>query len=197
LRYARDPLDYARTEIARTQQAGKLVNLARNGDFSSSAAKSMDGAGQQWHNGAPPAGWSAWQRDDSKGTFAWDRETGAAGKGAARASRVAEGCFLQSYQVVPGERYAVRAACKVHGNGNAWLRVRWQTAEGRWTAETQDQLFYCQASPDNWRELFGVVEVPEGVGRLLILLSVGGQSTAEDVVWFDDLELYNLSVQKG
>ena len=193
LRYARDPLDYARTEIARAKQAGKLVNLARNGDFSSSTAKSMDGAEQKWHDGLPPAGWSAWQRDDSKGTFTWDRETGAAGKGAARASRVADGCFLQSYKVVPGERYAVRAACKVHGNGNAWLRVRWQTAEGRWTAETQDQLFYCEASPDNWRELFGVVEVPEGVGRLLILLGVGGQSTAEDVVWFDDVELYRLN----
>ena len=104
-----------------------------------------------------------------------------------------DGCFLQSYKVVPGERYAVRAACKVHGNGNAWLRVRWQTTEGRWTAETQDQLFYCEASPGNWRELFGVVEVPEGVGRLLILLSVGGQGTTEDVIWFDDVELYRLT----
>jgi hypothetical protein len=136
------------------------------------------------------AGWSAWQRDDSKGTFTWDRQGGAAGKGAARASRIADGCFLQSYKVAPGERYAVRATCKVHGAGNAWLRVRWQTAEGRWTAETQDQLCYCEASPDNWRELFGVVEVPEGVGRLLVLLGVGGQSTAEDVIWFDDVELY-------
>ena len=169
------------------------MNLARNGDFSSSTAKSMDGAEQKWHDGRPPAGWSAWQRDDSKGTFTWDREAGAAGKGAARASRVADGCFLQSYKVAPGERYAVRAACKVHGTGNAWLRVRWQTAEGRWTAEAQDRLFYCEASPDNWRELFGVVEVPEGVGRLLILLGVGGQSTAEDVVWFDDVELYRLA----
>ena len=193
LRYARDPLDYARTEIARAKQVGKLVNLARNGDFSSSTAKAMDGAEQRWHAGGPPAGWSAWQRDDSKGTFSWDRGTGAAGKGAARASRVADGCFLQSYKVDPGEHFAVRAACKVHGNGNAWLRVRWQTMEGRWTAESQDQLFFGETSPDNWRELFGVVEVPAGVGRLLILLGVGSQGTAEDVVWFDDVEIYGLT----
>jgi hypothetical protein len=193
LRYARDPLDLARTEMARMKEAGKLVNLARNGDFSSSTAKSMDGAQQPWHDGGPPAGWSAWQRDDSKGTFTWDREAGATGKGAARACRVADGCFLQSHKMAPGERYIVRATCKVHGTGNAWLRVRWQTAEGRWTAETQDQLLYAEPSPDNWRELVGVVEVPEGVGRLLILLGVGGQSTAEDVVWFDDVELYRLT----
>ncbi len=193
LRYARDPLDYARTEIARAKQVGKLVNLARNGDFSSSTAKAMDGAEQRWHAGGPPAGWSAWQRDDSKGTFTWDRGTGAAGKGAARASRVADGCFLQPYKVVPGDHFAVRAACKVHGNGSAWLRVRWQTADGRWTAESQDQLFFGETSPDNWRELFGVVEVPAGVGRLLILLGVGSQGTAEDVVWFDDVEIYGLT----
>jgi hypothetical protein len=193
LRYARDPLDFARTEIAKLKAAGKLVNLARNGDFSSPAVKSMDGAEQRWHEGGPPAGWDAWQTDDSKGTFTWDRGVEAAGKGTARASRVADGCFLQSYKAAPGERYTVRAACKVHGNGNAWLRVRWQTAEGHWAAETQDRLVYCEPSPDNWRELFGVVEVPEGVGRLLILLGVGGQRTAEGVVWFDDVELYKLT----
>jgi len=95
--------------------------------------------------------------------------------------------------VVPGEGYAVRAAFKVHGNCNAWLRVRWQTAGGRWTAEAQDPIFCSETSPDNWRELLGVVEAPEGVGRLLILLGVGGQSTVEDVIWFDDVELYKMT----
>jgi hypothetical protein len=195
LRYARDPLDFARTEMARARVAGKLVRLARNGDFSSSTAKSFDGDEQRWREGRPPAGWSAWQREESKETFTWDRESGAGGKGAARASRVGDGCFLQAYKAVAGERYAVRAVCKVHGNGSAWLRVRWQTAEGQWHAETQDKLFYCEPSPDKWQELFGVVEVPEGAGRLLILLGVGGQSTADDVAWFDDVELYKLVVE--
>jgi hypothetical protein len=193
LRYARDPLDFGRTETARLERAGKLVNLARNGDFSSSTARAMDGAEQKWYDGRPPAGWTAWQRSDSKGSFVWDRETGAKGKGAAKASRVADGCFLQAYKVAAGERYAVRAACKLHGSGSAWLRARWQTTEGRWTAEGQDRLFYGQASQDSWRELFGAVEVPEGAGRLVVLLSVSGQDTPEDTAWFDDVELYRLS----
>ena len=82
--------------------------------------------------------------------------------------------------------------CKVQGHGNAWLRVRWQTGDGRWTAETQDKIFFGEMPPDKWRELFGVVEVPADVGRLVILLGVGGQSTPQDVIWYDDAGLYRL-----
>jgi hypothetical protein len=195
LRYARDPLDFARTEMVKAKAAGTPANLARNGDFASSSAELIDGAQQRWHEGQPPAGWSAWQRDGSKGTFAWDREAGMGNTGSAKASGVADGCFLQEYKAAAGERYAVRAMCRTHGNGSAWLRVRWQTADGRWTAESQDRLFYGEPSPDAWRELFGVVEVPEGAGRLLILLGVGGQATADDAVWFDDVGLYKLNTR--
>ena len=67
--------------------------------------------------------------------------------------------------------------------------------EGRWTAESEDQLLYCEPARDKWGELFGVVEVPEGAGRLLILLGVGGQTTVEDAVWLDDVELYKLGIE--
>ena len=192
LRYARDPVDFARGELAKMKQAGQIVNLTHNGDFSLPKAKTSDGSEHKWHEGAPPAGWSTWQADSSHGTFTWDRRVGAAGAGAAKANRVANGCFIQSYKAAAGERYAIRAAYKVHGNGNAWLRVRWQTAQGPWTAETQDKLIYGPPPSDRWQQLFGVVEVPEGAGRLLILLSVEDQNAADDVVWFDDVELYKL-----
>jgi hypothetical protein len=192
LRYARDPLDFARTEMARLKQSGQLVNLARNGDFSLATAKSLDGTEQKWRQGGPPAGWSTWQNEGSRGTFTWDREAGASGKGEAKASHVANGCFIQSCKAITGECYALRAACKIHGAGNAWLRVRWQTADGQWTAEIQDRLFYGGTSPDRWHPLFGVVEVPQHAGRLLILLSVEGQNAAQDAAWFDDVELFKL-----
>jgi hypothetical protein len=224
LRFARDPLDYARAKMAELAKAGKLVNLARNGDFGSDKAPSNEGPAEDWKAGGAPAGWHTWQAEKSKGTFTWDRETGAAGdsgvvqlrndaprtappatKGSARAAAVANGCFIQSHKVRPGERYAVRAVRRLQGRGEAWLRVRWQTADGKWTAETQDQLVYCEdprasmhALPngegprEEWGELFGVVEVPEGVGRLLILLCVGNQPTANDVAWFDDVQLHKL-----
>ncbi len=179
LRFARDPLDYGRTQIARLRGEGKLVNLAENGDF---AAKVEPGR--------RPAAWSTWQRQDSPGTFTWDPQAGQDGKGAARAAGVTDGCFLQAREVQPGQRYAVRALRKLEGRGSTWIRIRWQTAEGRWTREVQDAMVYCRGPRDAWSELFGVVQVPEDAGRLLILLGVGNQASPEDVAWFDDVELY-------
>lgn len=192
LRYARDPNDYGRTEIAELQNAGKLVNLARNGDYSAETAKTFDGADDKWREGRTPAGWTAWQEEKSKGTFTWDRETGSQGKGSARAAGVAGGCFIQSYPVKPGQRYAVRAVAKVQGKGSGHIRVRWQTAEGSWTHELLDSLIFCDQPHGEWNELFGVVEVPEGVGRLVVLLGAYGQSSADDMLWYDDVEVYPL-----
>ncbi|MFW6162926.1 MAG: hypothetical protein ACODAJ_09165 [Planctomycetota bacterium] len=192
LRFARDPLDYARTEMARLEKEGKLTNLARNGDFGSATAKSNTGVADDWKEGGCPAGWHAWQEKASKGTFTWDRETGAAGKGSAKAAGVANGCFIQSYAVEPGERYAVRAVRRLEGRGDAWIRVRWQTAEGRWTAQGRDVMVYADGPRDQWAELFGVATVPEGAGKLVLLLGAGGQPTAADAAWFDDVVLFRL-----
>ena len=192
LRWARDPVDYARTEIEQGKRAGKLVNLIQNGDFSAETVKSPEGVEQKWDEGSPPAGWDSWQREGSKGTFIWNRETGASGKGSAKTAGVADGCFIQSYPVVPGERYAARAFCKKQGQGNAWLRIRWQTREARWIADAQDQMVLGELPQGQWCELFGVVEVPAGVGRLVVLLGAGGQNTPEDAVWYDDVGLYKM-----
>lgn len=192
LRFARDPLDYARVQMAELGAAGKLVNLARNGDFGSDKALSFEGATVEWKEGRPPAGWSAWQHETSKGTFAWDREAGAAAKGSARAAGVASGCFLQACPAKPGEFYAVAALRRLQGQGDAWLRFRWQTPEGKWTAEALDVVIHCEAPRDAWGEMLGVVEVPQGAGRLLVLLGVSGQTTPDDVAWFDDVRAHRL-----
>ena len=192
LRYARDPADYARFRIAELTAAGKAANRALNGDFASDKVVVADGRTAAWRKGAPPAGWGAWQADDSKGLFTWDRESGAAGKGSARAAAVAEGCFIQRCPVRPGQRYAVTASIKRHGRGRTWLRVRWQTAEDKWTAQGRDRLFSPAGPAGRWSEIFGVVEVPEAARQLVILLGVSDQPTDQDPAWFDDVALYNL-----
>lgn len=192
LAYARDPMEYACLKISELKKSGKLVNLARNGDFGSDKTVNLEGVAVDWKVGGAPAGWAFWQEKTSKGTFTWDREIGAAGKGSARASGVANGCFIQAYNVNPHERYFIQAVCKLQGKGDAKIRVRWQTADSKWTAEEQDRHIAPSGERKGWNEMAGVVEVPEGVGRLVILLGVNGQSSAEDVAWYDDVRVYKI-----
>ncbi len=198
LAFVRDPLDYARRALNKLKSQGKAVDLARNGDFASDTAASLDGPAERHRENGPPAGWHTWQEDASHGTFSWDRATNgpSGGQGSARAANVRGGCFIQAYRAKPGERYAVGAICRTSGNGDAKIRVRWQTPDGRWTAEPQDRLIFAEgpggAGEGGWSKLFGVVEVPEIAGRLVILLGVAGQTSAHDVAWFDNVELYRL-----
>jgi hypothetical protein len=192
LRFARNPVEFARAQIAELQKAGKLANLARNGDFGSDRAVSIDGVADDWKQGKAPAGWHTWQEETSKGSFTWDRDVGAAAKGAARAAHVHNGCFIQSHKAAPGERYAIRAVRKLQGKGDAWIRIRWQNPDGKWMAEELDKLILCDGPRDQWDELFGVVDVPEGAGRLVILLGAARQASPEDVAWYDDVQLHRL-----
>jgi len=179
--YSRDPASAARDEITRLRVAGTLTNLGRNADFAQPASRT---------EGALPADFSAWQDEKTPfGKFAWDA---GAGSGAARATGVRWGCFIQSHAVKPGETYAIQADCLPRGASNPTLVVRWQTAESRWTHESDDRTFVFQPREREWRRVFGVVTVPPEVGRLAILLNVTGQVADTDVCWFDNLALYRL-----
>jgi len=179
LAYVRDPVTYARCELAAGRRDGTLENLVTNGDFSVEQT-------------AMPAGWSSWQEASSTGSFLSDRDSGASKNGSARASGVSNGCFVQSLAIRPGERYAVRASARTQGSGDTWIRIRWQTTDRKWTAQGKDRILLPEEPHALWREIFGVVEVPDDTARLVILLGVGRQQSADDSAWFDDIELYRL-----
>ena len=194
LRFARDPVAYARSQIAEQRAAGALTDLARNGGFTSPTAAPNKAPAADWREGKCPPGWHSWQAEGSKGKFTWDRQVGARAPGSARASAVANGCFIQTYEAHPGELYAVGATRRLEGKGEAWIRVRWQTAEGKWTAQARDVVIHCEAPRDAWGEIFGVAEVPDGAGRLVLLLCVADQATHNDIAWFDDVSVHRLEV---
>jgi hypothetical protein len=189
---ARNPISYSRKELARRAGEGTLQSLARNGDFGSSSAPSGTGVAEHWREGRAPAGWHTWQAADSEGTFTWDRDVGAKGRGSAKAAGVANGCFIQIHEAAPGQVYAVRAVRRLEGSGDARIRVRWQTAGSRWIAEDRDVMIHAGGPGHRWSELFGVAEVPETARRLVILLGAGGQLSPDDAAWFDDVELHKL-----
>lgn len=197
LAFARDPIGFARRELSRLQSAGQIANLLQNGDFGAEKL-TLEGRQVVWKEGRPPVGWSAWQAEDSKGVIVWDRQT-EAGKGesgsagSAKLAGVLNGCLLQAIPVQPGQRYAVQARCRRTGQGQVHLRIRWQTPESRWTQESRDVVAYPEEELGAaWSELFTVVEVPEGVGKLLVLLSAQGQKNPEDAAWFDDVVVIRL-----
>jgi hypothetical protein len=191
LRLARDPVRFARDRLERLRQAGTLTNLARNGDFQSDRVQDP-GSGQaaDWRTGGAPAGWSTWQTNEDKGTFSWDREAGTAKV----AGVVRSGCFIQRYEVVPGEGYLVRAKVKTAGGSSAHVRLRWQTGDGKWLRENEDVMAAPgEAGPDGWCPLEAVATIPPDVGALILLLGVASQRTPEDAVQFDDVEVYRVA----
>lgn len=186
---ARDPIAWARRQI----QHGQLINRARNGDFSAAAAAVNEQPAADWQAEGNPSGWSHWQEEQtSRGDFAWDREVGSAGRGSARMSGVDNGCFIQTYAVRPNEEYAIAVSIRARGRGAPYVLARWQTEAGKWTAWERDAQILPQKREGEWREYFGIARVPEGAGRLVLLLGVRGQFTAEDTVWFDDAQVYCL-----
>lgn len=193
--YVRDPIRAAQDDLSRLQAAGMLTNLARNADF---ARPPSDGPEPL------PAQFGVWQDERlPRGKFTWDP---AVGGGSGRARGVRRGCLLQAHPVQPGQTYVVQADCLARGAGRPTMVVRWQTDQGRWTHEGEDRTFgfkpaaeqasagrlLSSSAPGGWERAFGVVTVPAGVGRLVILLHVAGQQTQEDVCWFDNLALYRV-----
>ena len=181
--FAKDPLSAVQAEFDRKRAAGKLENLAQNGDFAEPANREP---------GALPAGFTTWQDDRSApGAILWDP---AVGKGSGRLSGVAWGCLLQSRPVQPGDTYAIQVDCLSRGSSNPALTVRWQTEDGKWTNEAEDQTFDFKPNADarGWQHAFGVVTVPPGARRFVELLSVKGQKSVSDVCWFDNLGLFRV-----
>ena len=177
---ARDANAAARAELAALKNRGAATNLVLNADFQAKA---------KGHATMPP-GWSAWQDEKNRtGTFGWDE---AVGNGAARASKVAWGCFIQSIPAAPGQVFVVQADCRAKGSTVPALTIRWQTSDHKWTHEADDRPFTFQPGTGDWKKTFGVVTVPPEAGQLVVLLDVRGQQTDDDVCWFDNVEVYRL-----
>ncbi len=128
--------------------------------------------------------WWTWQDESSHGQFTTC-------DGAACLKQMANGCFGQTIPVQPGERYAISSRVRKTGGGVSMVSVRWKTPEQRWTAESLDQRL-SPAQRDGWNELVTLVQVPEGVGHLVVLLGVAQQTGPTDLAEFDDVRLVRI-----
>lgn len=111
--------------------------------------------------------------------------------GSVRLDSIVYGCFFQFvYPVSPGQWYAVRADRSIVGDGVAFIRIGWKLGEVN-APSSLDRLIYCHKPRNEWGEIFGVVEVPDGVNRLVLKLYVIEEPYifSSDTAWFDDVEL--------
>jgi hypothetical protein len=185
-------------QLAKLAKEENLVNQLQNGDFSAALPNAVPpkNVPGDWGSVGAPAHWSTWQTKKSHGTFAQDNNMNHDNSkgGAARIAGVENGCFIQSFNVKPGETYAVRAWVRQTGNGIGWLRIGWQMPDGKWTEGQSDVTIYKPKAQDKdtWQEITGIAHVPNHAGKLVVLLCAGIQPGPQDVIWYDDVRVYKV-----
>jgi len=187
----------ATQKIAEIKKKGTRANLIKNGDFSANASNTtaINNTPADWKSVGAPANWSTWQTRVSKGTFSQDNAVNHDGSsgGAARLASITNGCIIQGFEVKPGESYVVRSWLRQIGNNLGNIRIRWQTATGKWIAQSKDVMIYAPTpTTQNWQMLAGMVTVPEDAAKLIILLNATGPASPNSIIWYDDVEAFRV-----
>ena len=177
IRLVNNPRKAATQTLEMLRKENQAINLLKNPDFTESNA-----------------GWGFWQ-DKPLGKLAWDN-------GAAKMSSVANGCILQGVRPVKsGEYYYVSIDGKQQGAGKISMRIRWNDADGKWTREVDDRIVAFENAPERldgrplaegWSRAESVVQIPEGVAEIKVLLGVRDQAAESDAAWFDNAVLIRL-----
>ena len=166
LRDAADPLGAA---LERLKSIDLGENLLSNGGLQKVAAEGL------------PADWWEWQDERSNGTFSHQPSR-------AIANNVLDGVLGQTIEVQPGERYLVSTQLRSSGRGFVCLTIGWKSAEGNWIAKSPHQRFAANdvSAANEWGTAVGLVQVPEGIGKLVFMLTAVGQISNEDQAAFRD-----------
>jgi len=206
LRVATVPEERARARAEREfrirQRKAKLRgvpmrNLVANGDFNNGQGPTARPAVTR-APGRPATvrdaaeAWEAWQGEGSGGTIA-RASTGRRGFGSAELVGVANGGYVQRIEVTPFRFYKVMGWVRAMGRGAGAIQLRW--LDGSEEAIAEPVVLQPGASAaETWDEISGVVRSPERGHWLELRLSVAGQASEADVMWFDDIEVFRISV---
>ncbi len=182
----------ARAEFGQLVQGGKVHSLLTNGDFSRGPDPApRAAASSDWQISGAPAQWSFWQEELCAGTFTWDEVTGAA-----RAAGVRDGVFIQTAPVQPGQRFYVNARCRTQGKGAPTLTIAWKKADLSWLGVQANKVVFLPAalapSPAGWSTWGGWVATPPDAAFMVLMLGAAGQPTAQDQLWWDEVQLVPL-----
>ncbi len=132
-------------------------------------------------------GWGTWSRSpDTKLALLPD---GGRQGGCALIQAADSAVFMQNVPCAPGERWlALGWSNGVKGH----LAVRFQKPDGGWLEQREfEPKLSAAAGATDWQPLAAVVTVPEGAGRLVLMLGASAQGD-DEAVRFDDAGLYRL-----
>ena len=173
--------------------SGKMENIATNPSFEVQR-KSDTPADERlnWQALNAP-GWSQWVRPGTRGRVGVATDVARTGGKSLVISGVEAACGIYTQPAKRGERYRVSCWAKSsvqpkegEGRVGAKLSLKWQTAEGKWVQGPPECEVKLPAGTAEWTRMCGVVTIPAGVGRLVMLLGAEKQTPGEQT-WLDDL----------
>lgn len=178
IKIVKDPAKYGKQILEKAKTNGS-INLVTNSSFTTDSTAII------------PSGWDTWQSSESKGIMTADNTIGFNDNSSVSASGVTNGCFTYTMAVKGGECYSISALAKQTGIESASITARWHDAAGAWIDPSYDKTFFFTSDVKGWKQAFGAMVVPTNAAKLVILLGVSKQS-AQEKVWFDDVEVYKL-----
>ena len=157
----------------------------RNGGFEEDAEKL-----QATPDRVPP-GWARWIRPKTTAQVEWNSEAARTGKLGLMIRHATSACVMQNQVVKPGETYLVSAYLKGNVGLQASIRfsIKWHDAAGKWLARHEAAtLPLPTGKTEQWTRRSALAKVPEGAGRLVLMLSANLQGD-DDYACFDDVQL--------
>jgi len=182
------PDQLAEQKIAALEKSGQLVDLLKNGNFSE-AGKTKEGIATD-----TSANWGLWQGKKSQGTATLDRTVnyGEGDKGSLQLAGVSDGAVLQSVPVAEGGIYAIQGWIRKTNRQEEQAAVSVRVSIGGTVAVLVPDV--DSAAKDGWQKVQAVVVAPAKANKLNIALGrkTRGQTTANDMTWFDDFHIYKI-----
>lgn len=177
---------------------GELRNIAANPSFEEQRPSDGEADAKLNWQALNAPGWSQWLRPGTRGQVGVATDTARTGSNSLVLTGVEAACGIYTQAAEPGERYRVRCWVKTSVRPEAGqertggtLTMKWQTADGKWLSAIPERRVALPAGTASWTPLLGLVTIPDGVGRLVVLLGAKDQAL-EEQTWFDDLCLEKL-----
>ncbi len=182
--------EFAITEKKVALRGTELRNLVANGSFA------LIGEGPKKGNQKNIESWTPDQATASEGTISLDPTFGYRKPGSAKIGGPAPAMLSQQMEVTPYTFYKIRLHVRQIGSGQPEVRLRWSTgdASNANQAETAATLTAAQSPLNGWQPITTMLRAPGQSTGLIIELATTGQQSADDTIWFDDVEVIPVAV---